>query len=192
MTDQSKPPQPPRRGRPPKLRQCVSCGQMKPRMAFSTATSLACKDCGKNGPSVVPVGPDVPSIILSNTEHTEPLDVALPGKHWKQISEHFMDNATLSVATSQIRKLVPMARCQCCYEIRQVGRDSYGGVAIVCRRCDYQICATGRCWLHSAHPHLWYSELARPEAVPTPPEIEALFDTHSNSAHVELPSADLG
>lgn len=67
----------------------------------------------------------------------------------------------------------PLLRCQCCWEMRHVARDTYGGVATLCARCDYQVRATGCCHLHNGPT--FYSELYKPQAVPSPFEIEALF-----------------
>lgn len=96
------------------------------------------------------------------------------GKYRDTLLGHFSEMASTAAVTEQIKKLVPpMPRCECCFEARHVKRDGYGGIAIVCARCEHQVLATGTCHLH--HGRVWYQELLKPAAVPTPPEIEALF-----------------
>jgi hypothetical protein len=160
------------RGRPPKLRKCVVCGQMKRRIDFSNATQLNCRACGRNGASVNPVGVPPPSGDLSNMGQPERIfDLGARGP---ALLGHFSEMASTPAVTEQIKKLVPaLPRCECCFESRHVRRDSYGGIAIVCARCEHQILATGTCHLH--HGRTYYAELLKPAAVPSPPEVEALF-----------------
>jgi hypothetical protein len=101
---------------------------------------------------------------------------------------------TLNATTAALGKLVfdlkLPSHCECCYEHRHVNRDSYGGVAMLCARCDFQVRATGQCHLHRSR--VFYPELARPEAVPTPPDVEALFHTKAEPKYDvnELADAD--
>ncbi len=86
-----------------------------------------------------------------------------------------METVRLAAVSEAMKELfVAPPRCECCYESRHVMRDGYGGVAVVCARCEYQVRATGCCRLHNSR--MYYSELAQgTDAVPTPPDIEALF-----------------
>lgn len=175
------------RGRPPKLRKCAICGSLKPRTAFSTSTSLNCRDCGRSNASVEPVGGPPPSGDLSNMDDVARIFGTL-GKTGTPLMDHFVEMASLATVTEQIKKLAPMApRCECCFESRHVRRDSYGGIAIVCARCEHQVLATGTCHLH--HSRTYYQELLQPAAVPTPPEIEALF-VASTGPRAELSAFD--
>lgn len=145
----------PRRGRPPKVKICARCAQSKKRSEYNSATDDTCTSCKREISAGNPFGPRSP---------------AGPG-----FQAALVESVQLAAVTEAISTLFATPpRCECCYEHRHVARDTYGGVALVCKRCEYQIRATGACHLHNSR--LFYPELATSvTAVPSPPEIEALF-----------------
>ncbi len=185
-------------GRPPKLRTCARCGLDKPRRGYNSATADVCNDCKRDvreqgGPRGV-TGADLSSVgqydaqgVLRGLPH-----IAVEQK----VSEPVFDALRLDAMTSAVMaSFKPLARCQCCWEYRHVGPDRYGGATTVCARCDYQIRAVGACHLH--HGPVVYPELAEGKAavaVPSPPEVEALFvvteSTQSKYDPAELADAD--
>jgi hypothetical protein len=158
------------RGRPPKLRQCVTCTAMKPSRAFPTSTATECRDCRRGDAGTDPVV--VGSLDFDRSAEGQNGDIfSTLGGISEDMRDRFKEAAGLAATNAKIAALVPpIPHCECCYEHRHVGRDTYGGVMTVCARCDYQLRATGQCHLH--HSRLVYPELAQPAAVPTPLEIE--------------------
>lgn len=116
------------------------------------------------------------------------------------VREPLLDTIKLVAMTEALKgTFQAMPRCECCYEYRHVVRDGYGGVAMLCLRCDYQVRAAGCCALH--HSRMYYPELANEHeargggVVVTPIEIERLYviaeSTRPKYDPAELVDADV-
>lgn len=159
-------------GRPPILTDCLRCTLPKPRRDYVGTSSGICKECRRElRTSGAPV-------TVKITAEQIPKEVP------PELRTAIAEGIGLKLANEGVTKLtfdlhLP-PRCQCCFEHRHVARDTYGGVATVCARCDYQLRATGACHLH--HSRVYYPELAAEYAArggsgpaPTPIEVEGLF-----------------
>lgn len=178
-------------GRPPILTQCVRCQQPRPRRDYVGTSSGVCKGCRREirdgkAPSSAPDG-----------------DRAYTGQS-APVKPEIVEAIALSAVNASVVRFVfdlkLPTRCECCWETRHVARDGYGGVATLCARCAYQVCATGACHLH--HSRVFYPELAAEHVargasgpVPSPPEVEVLFYVpemdHPKYDPAELADADV-
>lgn len=180
------------RGRPPKLKRCARCAQEKRRRDYDNGRDDVCSFCKHEIRSAG--GPrGVQGVDLANTGQ-DGVPSYVPMK--PAVREPIMEAIKLDAMTEALSAVFkPMPRCECCYEYRHVARDSYGGSAVACARCSYQICATGACHLH--HSRVYYPELAAEHetrmkalhpvwtgalAVPSPPEVEQLFYVPESTA----------
>lgn len=169
----TQPAQPRGPGRPPKLQACLKCKHELPQRSFVGSKSGICVTCRRE--------------IRNETGRPATQDpvFAAEGQYARPMKAETHDSVTdivrlQAVGASMAQLLATVGlpeRCECCWETRHVRRDGYGGVALVCRRCEFQIVQVGCCHLHPGG-RVFYPELGegRPTTpVEEPMEITLLF-----------------
>lgn len=170
-----------RPGRPPILTACVRCSEPRPRRDYVGTSSGVCKACRRE----IRGEPASSTVLDANRAYTDQIYVPP-----KPLAPELKEVLAFGLVNHGVSKLMfdlklPL-RCECCWETRHVKRDGYGGVAVLCARCDYHVCSVGACSLHlnggmNVKPRVYYPELAAEHAargggpVTTPIEIERLF-----------------
>lgn len=169
------PPETRKRGRPPVLRQCASCGQDKPSMAFKGPTYDVCLACM----SGVRASGDPTLATRSNRSYMDEIRAQNPIPVHQPIQAVMTDVILMEATKKFLTTIVePLQRCECCWETRHVRRDSYAAAHVLCARCELQVKERGCCRLHNSC--MLYAELA--EGKPTTPadeplEITIMFST---------------
>lgn len=156
-----------KRGRPAVLRQCASCQQNKPSMAYRTPRHDVCIACQSGVRPSTQADPGLRSdrAYMDHVRAQAPIPLHAP-------IQAVMTDVILMEATKKFLTTVvaPLQRCECCWETRHVRVEQYGGAFSLCARCEFQVQARGCCRLHNGR--MLYPELA--EGKPMTPADEPL------------------
>lgn len=144
-------------GRPTKLRECMTCHEMKGARDFPSKDASDCRACRRLLLSPIP---GVSGYFQTPTRRSEMAQNAIAE------SLQFVTSLQLAIKLAQT-----LPRCVCCYEAQHV-REVHGVRA--CAVCAVQIEAAGRCETHRSAQIV--PELTSCVVPHVPREVHALFE----------------